>query len=136
MKTVIVLGALALALAGCQTGGVLYEPVVGLGRTSPARYQRDLAYCRQLAAPHEKVARDAAGQAQAGVALAAIGGALGAVGGGSYRQAVNRAVAGDALVGVGAATAAQGAATADVAGANYAAIVNRCLTRRGHVILG
>jgi hypothetical protein len=56
----------------------IYEPLVDMDRVNPARYNRDLAFCRSRAAPQEQAARAAAQQAQTGAAISAVGGLIGA----------------------------------------------------------
>jgi hypothetical protein len=51
----------------------IYEPLIDMHRVNPDKYRRDLAECRQQAAPQEAAARAARQQQAAGTGLAVAG---------------------------------------------------------------
>jgi len=113
----------------------IYEPLVDMHRVNPARYNRDLAECRQQAAPQEAAARAARQQQAAGTAVA-VGATLASfIPVSSFRQARTLYHATSAAQDVGAASAEAGAITADQATADYALVVNTCLSHRKYRIL-
>ncbi len=124
-KTHAALAAAALGLAACaQT----YQPIVDLGGVDQAKYQRDLADCRQYA---EQV--DPAGEAMAGALLgAALGAALGAVTG-SFDNGISAgtgAAAGAAYGGtLGVASGAAGGVGGQID------VIRNCLRGRGYNVL-
>lgn len=128
-----------------------YEPLIDQDAKGfkPAKYAKDLAFCRDRASPQEAAAaagaqRAAEGQSQAtaGAALAAAGNiaryapvpGLGAAGalwnGGGAAEAVGGAVSGG-----GAAAAAEGAAMAGAAADDYQLVIDSCLKKRGYKML-
>ena len=155
----LVLAGLGLMLAGCnttQTGSPvadasvpatatasgdpqalppIYEPLVDMHRVKPAKYARDLAECRQQAAPQEAAARAAKQQQAAGTAVA-VGATLASfIPVSSFRQAHTLYHATSAAQDVGAASAEAGAVNADQAAADYALVVNTCLTHKKYRVL-
>lgn len=154
------LAALGLTLAGCnttQTGSPvasaapdaapvaatataealppIYEPLIDMHRVNPAKYARDLAECRQQAAPQEAAARAARQQQTAGTAVAVGAAVASFIPVSSFRQARTLYHATSAAQDVGAATAEAGAINADQATADYALVVNTCLTHRKYRVL-
>jgi predicted small secreted protein len=153
-----ILAALGLMLAGCnttQTGSPvasaapatatasadaqalppIYEPLVDMHRVNPAKYNRDLAECRQQAAPQEAAARAARQQQAAGTAVAVGAAVASFIPVSGFRQARSLYHATSAAQDVGAASAEAGAITADQATADYALVVNTCLSHRKYRIL-
>ena len=155
----LVLAGLGLMLAGCnttQTGSPvadasgpapavasadpqalppIYEPLVDMQRVKPAKYSLDLAECRQQAAPQEAAARAAKQQQAAGTAVA-VGATLASfIPVSSFRQAHTLYHATSAAQDVGAASAEAGAVNADQATADYALVVNTCLTHKKYRVL-
>jgi hypothetical protein len=113
----------------------LYEPLIDLHRVKPERYQRDLAECRQQAAPQEAAARQAAKQQQIGTALQVAGAVASFIPVSTFRQAHVLATATDAAQSVGGATAQSAAMTAEQATQDYILVLNTCLTHRKYRIL-
>ncbi|WP_442756529.1 hypothetical protein ACNHKD_07940 [Methylocystis sp. JAN1] len=147
--------ALAFALAAAAPAraqdGSIYEPLVDRDARGfkEKKYAKDLAFCQNRAAPQENAARAGAAQAQAGAQQATAGAAIAAAGniarympvpglgaanglwaGGSAADA-----AGNLVGASGAAQGAQGAATAEMAASDYRLVIDRCLERRGYVLL-
>jgi hypothetical protein len=113
----------------------IYEPLIDMHRVNPDKYRRDLAECRQQAAPQEAAARQARQQQAAGTGLAVAGAIASFIPVSTYSQARNLANATDAAQNVGGATAASGAASADAATADYALVVNTCLMHKRYRLL-
>lgn len=149
---------LALLLAGCnqttsQTGPAvadahqagaaaqtaelppIYEPLVDMYRVNPVKYRRDLAECRAQAAPQEAVARQARQQQAAGTAVQVAGAVASFIPVSSFRQAHTLYHATQTAQQVGAATAESGAITAEQATADYALVVDSCLTHKRYRLL-
>ena len=152
------LAALGLTLAGCnttQTGSPtastapaatpaaataeasppIYEPLIDMHRVNPTKYARDLAECRQQAAPQEAAARAARQQQAAGTAVAVGAAVASFIPVSGFRQARTLYHATSAAQDVGAATAEAGAISADQATADYALVVNTCLTHKRYRVL-
>ena len=129
----------------------LYEPLIDEDSRGfkPAKYRKDLAFCRNRAAPHAAAAAAHGQAAQEGASQAVAGSVLSAAGsiatslpipgfsaarnvfhGGTAAEAV-----GDAIGGGGAAKAAAAGAAANDAVATYQLVIDRCLSRRGYVLL-
>jgi hypothetical protein len=113
----------------------IYEPLIDMHRVSPDKYRRDLAECRQQAAPQEAAARQARQQQAAGTGLAVAGAVASFIPVSTFSQARNLANATDAAQNVGGATAASGAAAGDAATADYALVVNTCLMHKRYRLL-
>lgn len=117
------LGAVCLLLAGCAQS---YEPIIDRKGVDQARYEQDLAECRQYA---EQVSP--AGEAAAGGLLgAAFGAALGAVVGAFSGSAGTGAAVGAATGGV---TGTAGGAVGGVQGQKQ--VIDNCLRGRGYSVL-
>lgn len=140
---------LAALLAGCNSAtmqsqgpGVaaapqapLYEPRVNMRRVKPAKYEADLAQCRDEAAPAEQAAREAKQRKEASQALA-VGGAIASV------LPIRGRDGGHLIRGLGAETAVAGAENAagnaevqDQATMDYIAMVDECLTRKRYRVI-
>ncbi len=155
---VLILAGLGLALAGCnqttsqsgppvaeattaaapaQTAELppIYEPLIDMHRVNPAKYRRDLAACRLQAAPQETAARQARQQQAAGTAVQVAGAVASFIPVSGFHQARTLFHATNAAQDVGAATAAAGAISADQATADYALVVDTCLSHRGYRLL-
>jgi hypothetical protein len=131
--------------------GELYEPLVNEDARGfkPAKYEKDLAFCRSRAAPHAaaaaahgQAAADGAGQVAAGTALSAAGGIASVLPIPGFTAARNVFAGGVAADAVGGAVAAGGAAKQAEAGAaaedaldRYQLVVDNCLIRRGYKLL-
>ena len=113
----------------------IYNPLVDLNGRQQARFDRDHAACRLLAAPQERAAREAMQQQQAGTALAVAGALSGFIPVRGFGNAVNVARAGGAAQDLGGGIAAGGAARNAQATEEYALVVNNCLSRRGYILL-
>jgi hypothetical protein len=113
----------------------IYMPLVDMHRKTPARFARDHAECRALAAPQERAARDAMSQQQAGAALQVAGVAASFLPVGNFRQAVNLSNATGMVQDIGAATQANAAGRGMNATEDYALVVNNCLSRRNYTLL-
>lgn len=113
----------------------IYEPLVDMHRVNPDKYRRDLAECRQQAAPQEAAARNARQQQVAGTAISVAGAVASFIPVSTFQQARTVAVASDAAQRVGGDVAVGGAITADQATADYALVVNTCLTHKRYRIL-
>jgi len=137
--------------AAAQEDGAIYEPLVDRDAKGfrEKKYRKDLAFCRDRAAPQEGAARAGAQQAgegeqqmAAGSALATLGGVVSSLPAGNLGAARGlwaggnaAGAAGSAVASQGAANAAQGSARAGMASEDYALVVNSCLRRRGYVLL-
>jgi hypothetical protein len=115
--------ALAAGLAGCAQS---YQPVVDPKGVDNAKYQQDLAECRQLAEqvnPYER---------------AAVGTAIGAIGGAAL-GAVTGAVVGSPGAGAAIGAGAGGLTGAAVGGGGgveqQKKIIDNCLKNRGYAVL-
>jgi len=104
-------------------------------RVKPDKYRKDLAECRQQAAPQEAAARAAKQQQAAGTGLAVAGAIASFIPVSTYGQARNLANATDAAQNVGGSVAAGGAMSADAATADYALVVNTCLAHKKYRLL-
>jgi hypothetical protein len=113
----------------------IYEPLIDMHRVDPNKYRRDLAECRQQAAPQEAAARQARTQQAVGTSLLVAGAVASFLPASNYNQARTLDNASGAAQMVGGATAASGAATADQATADYALVVNACLAHRRYRLL-
>lgn len=129
------LAATSTATASNEQLPPIYEPLVDMHRVNPDKYRLDLAECRQQAAPQEAAARQARQQQAAGTGLAVAGAVASFIPVSTFSQARNLANATDAAQSVGSATAANGAASADAATADYALVVNACLTHKRYRLL-
>ena len=129
------LAATSTAAASNEQLPPIYEPLVDMHRVNPDKYRLDLAECRQQAAPQEAAARQARQQQAAGTGLAVAGAVASFIPVSTFSQARNLANATDAAQSVGSATAASGAASADAATADYALVVNACLTHKRYRLL-
>jgi len=155
MRLILVAG-LGLFLAACNqtTGGgpvasadgsatpvaqgdlpPIYEPLVDMHRVNQDKYRRDLAECRQQAAPQEAAARQAQQQVAAGTALSVAGSVASFIPVSTFRQARTLANATDAAQSVGGGVAEGGAMKRDQATADYALVINTCLTHKRYRLL-
>lgn len=115
----------------------IYEPLVdrdARGFKEP-KYAKDLAFCRNRAAPQEQAARAGAQQAAGGAALATAGTIARYIPVPGFGAAQGLWAGGSAAEAAGAAAGAQGAAVADQATQDYILVINACLARRGYVLL-
>jgi len=149
----LLLAVIGLFLAGCdqttQTASTapssstasneplppIYEPLIDMHRVKPDKYRKDLAECRQQAAPQEAAARAARQQQAAGTGLSVAGTVASFIPVSTFRQAQTLDVATSTAQNVGGATAASGAAAADAATADYALVVNTCLAHKKYRLL-
>jgi hypothetical protein len=113
----------------------IYEPLVDMHRVKPEKYRKDLAECREQAAPQEAAARAARQQQASGTGLAMAGAIASFIPVSTFRQAQAVGAASTVAQDVGGATAAGGAATADAATADYALVVNTCLHHKKYRLL-
>ena len=113
----------------------IYEPLVDMNRVNPAKYRRDLAECRLQAAPQEAVVRQARQQQTAGTAVQVAGAVASYIPVSGFSQARTLFHATNAAQQVGGATAESAAITADQASADYALVVDACLTHRRYRLL-
>lgn len=118
-----------------QTQPPIYEPLVDMKGKNPQRYARDHAACRKMAAPQERLAREAMQREQAGAALQVAGAVASFIPVGSFRAAANVANASALAQEVGANVQAANGQTAAAAREDYALVVNNCLTNRGYYLL-
>jgi len=124
-KNPVALAALALGLAACAQS---YQPIVDMGGVDQARYQRDLAACRQYA---EQV--NPAGEVIAGAVLgAALGAALGAVTG-SFDSGIGSGASAAAGAAYGGTLGVAGGAANGVGG--QIEVIRNCLRGRGYNVL-
>ena len=130
-----VASASGASAAGSEALPPIYEPLVDMHRVNPEKYRRDLAECRQQAAPQEAAARKARDQQTAGTALAVAGAAASFIPVSSFRQAHTLANATSAAQSAGGAIAEGGAVTAEQATMDYALVVNTCLTHKRYRLL-
>lgn len=144
-KIILVGAALALGVAALLAQpaqpraqqGPLYEPLVDRDARGfkEAKYAKDLAFCRNRAAPQERAVRAGAGQAAGGSALATAGNIARSLPVPGFNTAQGLWMGGSAAEAVGSAAAEQGAATAEQAMNDYVLVINSCLARRGYVLL-
>jgi hypothetical protein len=113
----------------------LYEPMVDMRKVKRDRYERDLAACREHAAPQEALARQAAERQQLGAALQVAGAVASFIPVSTFRQAHVLATATNAAQAVGGATAEGAAMTAEQELQNYRIIVDNCLAHRRYRLL-
>lgn len=125
----------AVASADAQALPPIYEPLIDMHRVNPAKYNKDLADCRMQAAPQEAAARSARQQQAAGTAVAVGAAVASFIPVSGFRQARTLYHATSAAQDVGAATAEAGAITADQATADYALVVNTCLSHKKYRVL-
>lgn len=128
-------GSAVVAQDHMQALEPIYMPLVDMHRKNPARFARDHAECRALAAPQERAARDAMSQQQAGAALQVAGVAASFLPVGNFRQAVNLSNATGMVQDIGAATQENAAGRGMNATEDYALVVNTCLSRRHYTLL-
>ena len=127
--------ATSTAAAGNEQLPPIYEPLIDMDRVNPDKYRRDLAECRQQAAPQEAAARAARQQQAAGTGLAVAGAVASFIPVSTFSQARALGSATAAAQDVGGATAVSGAVTADAATADYALVVNTCLAHKRYRLL-
>lgn len=125
------------AVATAAPQAPIYEPRVDMrrGRVKPAKYEADLAACREQAAPAEQAAREAKQRKEASTAVA-VGGAFasflpirGRDGGHLIRAAGEEAAV------AGAENAAANAEVQDQATMDYIAMMDECLTRKRYRVM-
>ena len=115
--------ALAAGLAGCAQS---YQPVIDMKGVDNAKYQQDLAECRQYAEqvnPYERGAMGLAIGALGGAALGAVTGA--AVGAPGTGAAIGAGAGGLTGAAVGGGTGAE----------QQKKIIDNCLRNRGYAVL-
>lgn len=120
----------AFSIAGCvQESLVDYRPVVDPSRSSPAKYERDLVECRNIAiqAEAEYKERQEKEMAQNMMAGLIVGAIAGAAIGDNGRSAAAGAAYGTA--------AGMAATDTELAAGGPRRIVDRCMAGRGHAIL-
>jgi uncharacterized protein YcfJ len=125
MKTKLISSIIVVALAGCASPvPVSYRPVVDMKGVDPAKYEVDLAECRQystqVADAQQRAAAGAVGGALVGAAIGAIFGLRG--------QSLAQVAGSSAVVG--------GVAGADRGYTSQTDIVKACLFQRGYRVLG
>lgn len=115
----------------------LYEPLVDRDARGfkEGKYAKDLAFCRNRALPQERLAREGAGQAVGGAALATAGNIARYMPVPGFGAAQGLWAGGSAAEAVGSAAAGHGAMTAEQAMQDYVLVVNACLERRGYLLL-
>jgi hypothetical protein len=106
----------------------IYEPLVDMNKVNADKYHRDLAECRQQAAPQEAAAREAKKQQASGTGLAMASAITGSILPG-LQPATDQAQH------IGNGTAATAAMSADSATSDYALVVNTCLQHRKYRLL-
>lgn len=135
MKTVCLVAALALTLAGCARAQkpVLY-PNVHLEDVGREQAERDIEACRARA--DEYVQSTTAKDVGKGAAVGAAGGAaVGAVGGAVSGRGAGTGAAVGAATGA-TAGAVRGAVKQTAPSPVYKQFVNRCLREKGYDVLG
>lgn len=130
-------------LAACATtsGGAAqaWMPQIDAKGVDTARYERDLAECRALAAGNPDADAERATKKAAmkwGVGSAAALGVATVATGGLAAVAALPAIAGNAALIVGTGAVAGGASAKVAADAKYQSIIGNCLTGRGYRVLG
>ncbi|BBU60872.1 hypothetical protein MSC49_08070 [Methylosinus sp. C49] len=115
----------------------LYEPLVDRDARGfkEGKYAKDLAFCRNRAAPQERLAREGVSQAAGGAALATAGNIARFMPVPGLGAAQGLWAGGSAAEAVGSAAAGHGAMTAEQAMQDYVLVVNACLERRGYLLL-
>lgn len=135
MKLVRVSAVAALLVAGCATtSGSAWTPTIDTQGVSQAKYERDLAECRQYAEAHPGADSDATMKKGA---MLGLGGAAGMA---AFTVATGGVGAIAALPMLGASAgsmAVLGGANGKVVGdAKYKSMVHACLSGRGYKVLG
>lgn len=146
----VAVSGVSLRVAHAQDSG-LYEPLVDEDAKGfkPAKYKKDLAFCRKRAAPlaaraaaHAQAAEEGAQQAAAGAALSTAGNIVANLPIPGFTVARNVFAGGTAADAVGGAVAAGGAAKQAQAGAaagaaadDYQLVIDNCLMKRGYRFL-
>lgn len=150
ISVVVAVSGVSVRAAQAQESG-LYEPLIDEDARGfkPAKYQKDLAYCRKRAAPHAEraaahaqAANEGAQQAAAGAAISTAGNIVAALPIPGFTAARNVWAGGTAADAVGGAVAAGGAARSAEAGAaagaaagDYQLVIDSCLIKRGYRFL-
>lgn len=125
-------------IGGCAAKKTLddYEPVVDLAQSDHVVYERDLFQCREIAkAAQEKFKEEQANQA---MERAVVGAIVGVAAGAIVGSAGGNMGAGAAAGGLYGSAAGGASAAADddaIVRKHPQKIVDRCLHRRGHVVL-
>lgn len=129
MKRFIAL-PLVLSLAACvQEPLSEYRPVVDPAKSNPAKFERDLAACRNVGLSAEAAYKKRQEQEMAQNMMAGI--LVGAIAGAAIGDSSNYAAAG-AAYGAGAGVAAT---DTELAQGGPRRIIDRCMADRGHTIL-
>ena len=125
----IALLAAALVLTACVEPLTEYQPVVDPAKSSPAKFEKDLAACRNIGLQAEADYKARQNKEMGEKMVAGI--LLGAIAGAAIGDSSNYAAAGAAY------GAAAGAASTDteLATGGPRRIIDRCMSERGHVIL-
>jgi len=115
----------------------IYEPLVDRDAKGfkETKYQSDVAFCRNRAAPQEQAVRAGTQQAASGSAVSSAGSFLQNLPVPGLNAARGLWTGGSAASGTGDAANAQGTATAAGTMQDYVPVVNSCLARRGYVLL-
>lgn len=121
--TLVGLSLLAFSLSACAGGGAAYEPIVDGPKN--AKFQQDIQECQALAEQRSYDNSDVKTGALAGAAVGAVAGLLRR--GNSNSDPLIGAAVGGAYGGGGAALGTR---------AERKNIVKRCMTGRGHRVLG
>lgn len=145
-----IVSGVSIRTAHAQDSG-LYEPLIDEDARGfkPAKYQKDLAFCRKRAAPlaakaaaHAQAAEEGAQQAAAGAAISTAGNIVANLPIPGFTAARNVFAGGTAADAVGGVVAAGGAAKQAEAGAaageaagDYQLVIDTCLAKRGYKFL-
>ena len=113
----------------------IYDPLVDMHKKSKEKFAKDHAECRKQAEPQERAARAAMAQQQTGAALQVAGSLVSMIPSNNFRHASNVATTSAVMQDVGAGTQAAGAAKGAGATADYALVVDTCLSHRGYKLL-
>jgi hypothetical protein len=129
---------LSVPQARAQEGeAAIYEPLVDRDAKGfkETKYAKDLAFCRNRAAPQERAARAGAQQAAGGAALATAGNVARYMPVPGLGAAQGLWAGGSAAEAAGSAAGAEGAAAAGQATQDYRLVIDACLQRRGYLLL-
>lgn len=129
VRLIYACAAVALLSACVQQPLTEYRPVVDPSKSSPAKFEKDLTACRNIALQAEAEYKKRQDEELAGNLMAGI--LIGAIAGAAVGDSGNYAAAGAAY------GAAAGAAATDteLAKGGPRRIVDRCMAERGHAIL-
>ncbi len=121
-RTIAIVAAASLVAASCASS---YRPVIDMKGVDEAKFETDLAECRDLAQAEHPADEMVVGA----VVLGLLGAVLGALAGAPYHAGTGAAIGGAAGAGAGAITGGV------AANSKQSRIVDSCLRGRGYAVL-